>query len=79
MALHARQVAMAAGAIGDLVARVAERLVQEGTVRLDRAEAMVREMQGGGVAATPPRRGADPPWQAPMSAVSGRPLTTDSG
>jgi hydroxymethylglutaryl-CoA reductase len=46
MALHARQVAMAAGATGGLVARVAERLVQEGTVRLDRAEVLVREMQG---------------------------------
>ena len=43
MALHARQVAMAAGATGPLVAQVAERLVQEGTVRLDRAEALLRE------------------------------------
>ena len=43
MALHARQVAMAAGAAGDLVERVAERLVAEGVVRLDRAQAILAE------------------------------------
>ena len=43
MALHARQVALAAGATGELVARVAEQMVQEGTVRLDRAEALLKE------------------------------------
>lgn len=43
MALHARQVAMAAGATGPLVARVAEQLVREGAVRIDRAEALLRE------------------------------------
>jgi hydroxymethylglutaryl-CoA reductase len=37
MTLHARQVAMAAGAAGDQVARVAEQMVLEGVVRLDRA------------------------------------------
>ena len=47
MALHARQVALAAGATGSLIARVAERLVQEGTVRLDRAEAILRELTEG--------------------------------
>jgi len=45
MALHARQVAMAAGAPRPLVARVAEQLVREGTVRLDRAEALLREFR----------------------------------
>lgn len=44
MSLHARQVAMAAGATGDLVERVAARLVAEKTVRVDRAEAILREM-----------------------------------
>mgnify|MGYP005837171089 FL=1 len=43
MALHARQVAMAAGATGDLVERVAERLVSEGVIRLDRAQAILAE------------------------------------
>ncbi|HOR00683.1 MAG TPA: hydroxymethylglutaryl-CoA reductase, degradative [Anaerolineae bacterium] len=45
MALHARQVAMAAGATGALVARVAEQMVREGTVRLDRAEAILGVMR----------------------------------
>jgi hydroxymethylglutaryl-CoA reductase len=43
MALHARQVAMAAGATGDLVERVAARLVAEGVIRLDRAAAILAE------------------------------------
>lgn len=51
MALHARQVAMAAGATGDLVERVAVRLVAEGVVRLDRAQAILAEF---GVAEPPP-------------------------
>jgi hydroxymethylglutaryl-CoA reductase len=38
MALHARQVAIAAGATGDQVQVVAARLVSEGKVRLDRAQ-----------------------------------------
>jgi len=46
MKLHARQVAMAAGATGDLVPRVAERLVAEGQVRLDRAQAILAELRG---------------------------------
>ncbi|HEX6306023.1 MAG TPA: hydroxymethylglutaryl-CoA reductase, degradative, partial [Anaerolineales bacterium] len=37
MGLHARQVAIAAGAEGETIARLAERLVQEKTVRVDRA------------------------------------------
>jgi hydroxymethylglutaryl-CoA reductase len=45
MKLHARQVAMAVGATGDLVVRVAERLVSEGTVRTDRAEAVLAELR----------------------------------
>jgi hydroxymethylglutaryl-CoA reductase len=49
MGLHARQVAIAAGAQGDQVERVARRLVIEGTVRLDRAEAILHEREAGGV------------------------------
>lgn len=38
MSLHARQVAIAAGAAGDEIERVAAQLVQERTIRLDRAQ-----------------------------------------
>jgi hydroxymethylglutaryl-CoA reductase len=41
MALHARQVAIAAGAQGDLIERVAQRLVEDGVVRVDRARALL--------------------------------------
>jgi hydroxymethylglutaryl-CoA reductase len=43
MGLHARQVAIAAGATGDLINRLAEQLVREKTVRIDRAEEILRE------------------------------------
>jgi hydroxymethylglutaryl-CoA reductase len=45
MALHARQVAIAAGASGPLVEQVARRLVAEKKVRLDRAEQIVAELE----------------------------------
>jgi hydroxymethylglutaryl-CoA reductase len=38
MSLHARQVAIAAGATGDEIERVAAQLVREGIIRLDRAQ-----------------------------------------
>ena len=38
MSLHARQVAMAAGATGEQIERVARQLVQEGIIRIDRAK-----------------------------------------
>jgi hydroxymethylglutaryl-CoA reductase len=41
MALHARQVAIAAGASGDMVERLARRLVEDGVVRIDRARALL--------------------------------------
>ena len=44
MTLHARQVAMAAGASGDQVQVVAARLVAEGKVRLDRAQEILTAM-----------------------------------
>jgi hydroxymethylglutaryl-CoA reductase len=37
MSLHARQVAIAAGAVGDQVEQVAAQMVKEKVVRLDRA------------------------------------------
>ena len=43
MGLHARQVAIAAGAEGELVERLAEQLIAEKTVRIDRAEAILKE------------------------------------
>jgi hydroxymethylglutaryl-CoA reductase len=43
MGLHARQVAIAAGAVGSEVDRLAEQLVREGTVRIDRAEEILRK------------------------------------
>lgn len=43
MELHARRVAIAAGARGELIDRVVERMVEERAVRLDRAEAILRE------------------------------------
>ncbi len=45
MTLHARQVAIAAGATGDEVPTVAARLVRENRVRLDRAHEILAEMR----------------------------------
>ena len=45
MSLHARQVAIAAGAEGEIVDQVAAQLVAEGTVRIDRAEEIMREQK----------------------------------
>jgi len=42
MSLHARQVAMAAGAEGEQIARLAQQLVTENRVRSDRAEEILR-------------------------------------
>jgi hydroxymethylglutaryl-CoA reductase len=47
MRLHARQVAMAAGANGEMVDQVAERTVREGVVRSDRAAEILKELQHG--------------------------------
>jgi hydroxymethylglutaryl-CoA reductase len=45
MSLHARQIAIAAGAAGEMVDAVAARMVAEKVVRIDRAEEIVREMR----------------------------------
>jgi len=42
MSLHARQVAIAAGATGELIEKVASQMVAEKTVRIDRAEEIVK-------------------------------------
>jgi hydroxymethylglutaryl-CoA reductase len=44
MSLHARQVAIAAGASGELIEKVAARMVAEKVVRIDRAEEILKEM-----------------------------------
>ena len=45
MELHARQVALAAGAVGDEIERVAQQMVAEKAIRPDRAEAILRGIQ----------------------------------
>jgi len=44
MSLHARQVAVAAGAEGELIEKVATQMVAEKTVRIDRAEEILKSM-----------------------------------
>jgi hydroxymethylglutaryl-CoA reductase len=41
MALHARQMAVAAGAQGAAVERIAAQLVQEGQIRVERAKELL--------------------------------------
>ena len=43
MSLHARQVAIAAGATGEQIDRLADRLVSDGVVRIDHARAILQE------------------------------------
>jgi hydroxymethylglutaryl-CoA reductase len=45
MSLHARQVAIAAGASGDMIEKVASQMVAEKVVRIDRAEEILKELQ----------------------------------
>jgi len=44
MSLHARQVAIAAGASGELIEKVASQMVAEKVVRIDRAEEILKEL-----------------------------------
>jgi hydroxymethylglutaryl-CoA reductase len=46
MSLHARQLALAAGATGEMVARVAQVMIEESNIRLERAKALVSEFHG---------------------------------
>jgi hydroxymethylglutaryl-CoA reductase len=48
MSLHARQVAIAAGAQGEQIERLARRLVEDKTVRIDRAEEILQSMKDEG-------------------------------
>ncbi len=43
MSLHARQVAIAAGAEGDMIERLAQQMVSEKAVRIDRAQSILEE------------------------------------
>jgi hydroxymethylglutaryl-CoA reductase len=45
MSPRARQVAIAAGASGELIEKVAARMVVEKVVRIDRAEEILKELQ----------------------------------
>ncbi len=47
MKLHARQVAIAAGATGERIDRVVRAMLEERVIRLDRAEAIMRELEAG--------------------------------
>lgn len=47
MSLHARQVAIAAGASGELIEKVAAQMVAEKTVRIDRAEEILKQYTNG--------------------------------
>jgi hydroxymethylglutaryl-CoA reductase len=57
MGLHARQVALAAGAVGEDVDRLAKQLTDEGVVRLDRAEQILRTWGNDVNRGRPPRSG----------------------
>jgi hydroxymethylglutaryl-CoA reductase len=46
MTLHARQVAISAGATGALIDQVAGRMVADKIVRSDRAEALLKDLSG---------------------------------
>ena len=45
MKLHARNIAIAAGATGRLIDLVAERMVEEGVIRIDRAKEILNELK----------------------------------
>jgi hydroxymethylglutaryl-CoA reductase len=44
MSLHARQVAIAAGAEGEMIEKIAAQMVAEKTVRIDRAEEIIKNL-----------------------------------
>jgi hydroxymethylglutaryl-CoA reductase len=46
MGLHARQVAIVAGASGEMIEKIAKRMVEENSVRVDRAEEILRDWSG---------------------------------
>jgi hydroxymethylglutaryl-CoA reductase len=46
MRMHARQLAVAAGASGELVTRIVQTMIAENNIRLERAKALVSELRG---------------------------------
>jgi hydroxymethylglutaryl-CoA reductase len=46
MTLHARQLAMAAGATGDLINQIVDIMLREKNIRLERAKELVKEISG---------------------------------
>jgi hydroxymethylglutaryl-CoA reductase len=46
MSLHAKQLAVAAGAKGEAIARIVQTMIEENNIRLERAKALVQELQG---------------------------------
>jgi hydroxymethylglutaryl-CoA reductase len=47
MSLHARNIAVAAGATGELIDSVAERMVEERKIRMDRAKELMEQLKAG--------------------------------
>jgi hydroxymethylglutaryl-CoA reductase len=47
MSLHARQVALAAGASGNMIDKIAAQMVAEKAIRVSRAEEILKEMEVG--------------------------------
>lgn len=45
MSLHAKNIAVAAGATGDLIDLVAQRMIEEGKIRMDRAAELLKEVK----------------------------------
>jgi hydroxymethylglutaryl-CoA reductase len=45
MRLHARNIAAAAGAVGELIDKIAAKMAEEGKIRIDRAEELLKEYQ----------------------------------
>jgi hydroxymethylglutaryl-CoA reductase len=45
MSLHAKNIAVAAGATGDLIDRVAKRMIEDGKIRMDRAAELLKEFK----------------------------------
>jgi hydroxymethylglutaryl-CoA reductase len=43
MALHARQIAISAGATGGQIERIAAQMIEEGRIRLDRAKELLQK------------------------------------
>jgi hydroxymethylglutaryl-CoA reductase len=54
MKLHARQVAVAAGAVGPQIEQVAQRMIEERVIRVDRAETILASLSGAPGAPTRP-------------------------